>query len=607
MREEKVEKVNWCNLHLKYTIVTAVLLLLLAKLGAQPNGNNYVYGKVTDKAGAPLIGVNITIELSQGFTGTATQNDGSYKLESLNMGSYKLKASYLGYKPFEVMVTVSNKKPTLCNIKLEDENFDIKDVQVTAKSTTTRIREQSYEVEAIATKGLENSVSDAKTILNNISGVRIAEDGGMGSNSTFSLNGFSGSQVKFFLDGIPMDNFGSSLGIGDLPVNMIKHIEVYKGVVPVWLGNDALGGAVNITTHNTANYLDISYAIGSFNTHRTSLNGARSWKNGFTIRGNFFYNYSDNNYKVYVVKGNGDKEKKWYPRFHDRYKSATGKLEMGVTNKKYADNLLVGFILTGNNKQQQTGATMAKVYGGVLSESQSLISTLKYNKKNLFTQGLDISFYGAYTHNKSHAVDTLRGTSYDWSGEAIITPGSNNGEIGDRTFTIFNIKELTGQFNASYSLGNHNKVSFNYAISDYHRSVSDSLNPENEYNFFPKDMQKQTLGLSYQYKWAQHHTTTIFTKHYNLKAQTSKRYDQFLANERIEKLANKRNNIGYGLASTFFVVPQLQLKASYEKAYRMPTPLEMFGNGLFVNPNPDLKPESSDNLNFSLTLPKQLP
>ena len=253
-------------------------MIVLYTTNAQPTSTSSIYGKVTDEYGEPLPGVNITLEISQNFTGTVTGNDGSYKFESLHMGSYKIKASYLGYEPFEVLITVSNKKPSHQNIKLKESNFEIKDIQVTAKSATTRIKEQSYEVEAIATKGLENSVSDAKTILNNVSGVRIAEDGGLGSNSTFSLNGFSGSQVKFFLDGIPMDNFGSSLGLGDLPVNMIKHIEVYKGVVPVWLGNDALGGAVNIITHNTANYLDASYAFGSFNTHRTSLNGARTWK-----------------------------------------------------------------------------------------------------------------------------------------------------------------------------------------------------------------------------------------------------------------------------------------------------------------------------------------
>src|SRR5699024_9727107 len=44
------------------------------------------------------------------------------------------------------------------------------------------------------------------------------------------------------------------------------------------------------------------------------------------------------------------------------------------------------------------------------------------------------------------------------------------------------------------------------------------------------------------------------------------------------------------------------LKASYEKAYRLPTARELFGAGNdFILGNSDLKPESSDNFNLSLS------
>lgn len=66
-----------------------------------------------------------------------------------------------------------------------------------------------------------------------MSSVRIREEGGMGSNYNFSLNGFSGNQVKFFLDGIPMDNFGSSFNLANISANMAERVEVYKGVLPV--------------------------------------------------------------------------------------------------------------------------------------------------------------------------------------------------------------------------------------------------------------------------------------------------------------------------------------------------------------------------------------
>ncbi len=573
-------------------------LLISLNLTGFAQHKSSLKGSFTNADGEALIGVNLLLSKDGFQQGTVTRLDGSYQITKLPKGTYTLQASYIGYKPFSQTVHIGG-DTQLGKLQLEKESVALDDIQVIEKSTTTRIGEQAYAVQAISVKGLENTATDAKAILNRVSGVRIAQDGGVGSNSTFSLNGFSGSQVKFFLDGIPMDNFGSSLGLGDLPVNMIKHVEIYKGVVPIWLGNDALGGAVNIRTKQEANYLDVSYAYGSFNTHRASINGALTRENGFTLRGNLFYNYSDNDYKVYVINGNGDNEKQWYSRFHDAYESATAKVELGFVNKEFADQLLLGIIATGNHKEEQTGATMAKVYGGVLSESQSLIGTFKYRKEDLFIEGLDLRLYGAYTKNESHAIDTLRGYSYDWTGEASIANGSNNGEIDDRTFTIFKVDELSNQFNLSYERKQH-MLALNYALSYYHRTVSDSLNPEEENNFFPKDMQKHTLGFSYKYAVAERWSTTAFAKYYAFHAQTSKLYDQYLSTERTESLVNTQSTLGYGLAASYFILPQLQTKLSYEHAYRMPSPLEMFGDGLFINPNADLRPESSDNLNLNV-------
>ena len=115
----------------------------------------------------------------------------------------------------------------------------------------------------------------------------------------FSLNGFSGKQVKFFIDGIPMDDFGSSFQLNNIPINLAERIEVYKGVVPIGLGADALGGAVNIVTKNVRkNYVDASYSYGSFNTHRSVINTAFVAESGFTFQLNAFQNYSDINGSV---------------------------------------------------------------------------------------------------------------------------------------------------------------------------------------------------------------------------------------------------------------------------------------------------------------------
>src|SRR5690606_16038199 len=130
----------------------------------------------------------------------------------------------------------------------------------------------AFNVTAVDARKLHNSSMDVGQLLNRVSGVKIKESGGMGSRAALSLNGFSGNQVKVFLDGLPIDNYGSSFQLNNIPINYIDHIEVYKGVVPVWLGGDALGGAINLVKNtNPMSYLDASYSYGSFNTHRVNI------------------------------------------------------------------------------------------------------------------------------------------------------------------------------------------------------------------------------------------------------------------------------------------------------------------------------------------------
>src|SRR5690606_26067582 len=171
-----------------------------------------------------------------------------------------------------------------------------------------------------------------------VAGIRVRESGGLGSNFNLSLNGFTGNHIRYFIDGIPMDNFGSSFQINNIPINAAEHIEVYKGVVPMWLGSDALGGAINIVTGDRyRNFVDASYSYGSFNTHRTVVNTAYTSRSGFTVRLNAYQNYSDNNYKVTVdaadINTGAYTPGTTIRRFHDTYHNEALVAHLGVVDK----------------------------------------------------------------------------------------------------------------------------------------------------------------------------------------------------------------------------------------------------------------------------------
>ncbi|MDR2791817.1 MAG: TonB-dependent receptor plug domain-containing protein, partial [Tannerellaceae bacterium] len=156
----------------------------------------------------------------------------------------------------------------LCLGKVSAESADsatwrvaLKEVEIVGKTPVQQVRESPYNVVAIDTRLFHNTTLDLAHALDRISGARLRETGGVGSSAEFSLNGFTGRHVKFFLDGVPMEGFGSAFQINNIPVNMAERIEVYKGVVPARFGADALGGVVNVVTaQRRRTFVDASYS-----------------------------------------------------------------------------------------------------------------------------------------------------------------------------------------------------------------------------------------------------------------------------------------------------------------------------------------------------------
>lgn len=591
--------------YLFFILLTSLTNLPLHSATQQQAKGNII-GRIIDSKENPVYPATISIE---GMTmGEYTNENGEYKLDNIPAGKQTLIISGIGVKSKKTAITViANKTTRISDIEV-DNSVNLNEVSVLGKSEARKQQEQAFAVTVLDLKRAQSISIPLNRLLNNVSGVRVRQDGGVGSDYNFSLNGFSGNQVKFFLDGVPMDNFGPSFNLNNISTNMAERVEVYKGVLPVSLGADALGGAVNIVSRKDANYLDASYSIGSFNTHRAALNGAyTNLKTGFTIRANAFFNYSDNNYKVYApiedLSTNKIVDTRWVKRFHDNYQSAGIRLESGITNKSYADYLLLGVILSENDKDVQTGATMDAVYGGVKAKSESLIPSIRYKKDNLFTDGLSASFYGAYNIVNSFNVDTLA-RKYNWLGDYINT--ATKGEIsGKATDAKIKNREWLGTANVSYMLDTHQSVTLNNVFSSTDREIYDKADPKNTSNEIPQKLNKNITGLGWQIKYDRWNVN-VFGKLYNVNSSTYKILDQFTANERLEKIDDTKTNFGYGAAGTFFILPKLQAKLSYEHAYRLPESYEMFGDGLNQVRNPDLKPESSHNANLGIIYEQHL-
>ena len=53
------------------------------------------------------------------------------------------------------------------------------------------------------------------------------------------------NEVAIFLDGVPLSRAASgAVDLSQLPVDGLDHVEIYRGVPPIELGAEAIGGAI---------------------------------------------------------------------------------------------------------------------------------------------------------------------------------------------------------------------------------------------------------------------------------------------------------------------------------------------------------------------------
>ncbi len=569
-----------------------------------------ITGVVTDES-EPVAFATVTINDSV-FTATSDEK-GRFRITEVPYGKYHLSILGNEHEPYQQIIHLNQSKLDLGKIKIKP-NVGLEEVVILAQSKVQQVKEQPFAVESIDMKPLQNRNLNVNQVLNQSTGVRIRETGGLGSDFVFSLSGFTGNQVRFFVDGLPTEVLGSAYNINSIPVNNVERIEIYKGVVPIHLGSDVLGGAVNIVTNNSLkSYLDVSYGFGSFNTHQSSIVGRYAFKNGFLVNASAFYNYSDNSFKIATYlydkeSGKKDEFETNVKRFNDAFKSATGNMEFGIVNKRFADRLMFGLIATTNYKEIQNGANMTVVAGDVYTTEKGFIPTLKFEKSNFLVKNLSLKISALYSNIRQQNVDTSS-REYDWTGAYVYKTLSNySGELNwYKTMFTFTDQNTFGMSTLSYKPGRNHTFTLNNTFSRMERVGSDPIKMAPIPYDDPNILSKNFLGLSYQAKFLNDKlTATAFGKLFNM---SSLLYKEVYLEEEDENVIQRSENTqqlpGFGAAASYFVLSYVQLKASYENTYRLPEGYELFGDGLLLLANPDLVPEKSQNFNTGFLFGKR--
>lgn len=551
-------------------------------------------GSISNKTGQKLPFVNISLE-NTNYT-TITNESGEFRLTGLKKGEYKLIISHVGFKKFEKTVKIHQ---PLHNetIELESEVRELDEVTVTTEKQNKVLETKPIAISSVEVKNVVSQNVLITDVVDRLSGVRIRRSSSLGETSDVSINGMRGNAVRIYVDGLPMEFMYPNFDISTLPIGNLKRIDVYKGVLPVDVGTDALGGGINLVTEQKSyNALRASYNVGSFNTHLADFNLGLANSKNFFVNVTGAYNYSDNNYSMdaQIFEKNNRVEK--IKRFHDRYRIGFGGITIGTHSKPWADELKLTLNFSKGDKQLQNGARISSLaFGQVLYEAQNLSAILKYDK-SFWKEKAVFSTTFNYSRQQLIYTDTTRNV-YSWSG-AIVGRKVNQGEYA-LGFTKTYIQGIINRSNFTYKLAANHKL----LISNlYARQKLDGIdyleeNPERDYLRIPQYLTKNVAGIQYE---------GIFWKKFTF-STALKRFDYILdgAENNTYALFTKKDGIwGYNGGLKYDLLDGIFTRISYEKGYLIPSFAQFVGNGAEILRNTDLLPESSDNLNLGFSINK---
>jgi hypothetical protein len=233
------------------------------------NINNQYYqtirGKVVDhETKQALIGANIVILNSNPFKGTATDIDGNFILDKVEIGRISLHISCMGYEAKTIAnIEVGSVKEVVLDIELVEAITNIKEVKVypkTAKHETLNkmatVSGQAFTVEE--TSRYSGALNDPARMVSAYAGV---SSDGEGSNEII-VRGNSPKGIQWRLEGIEIPNpnhfadEGSTGGaVNALNSNLLRNSDFFTGAFSAEYGN-AYSGIfdINLRSGNNARH-----------------------------------------------------------------------------------------------------------------------------------------------------------------------------------------------------------------------------------------------------------------------------------------------------------------------------------------------------------------
>ena len=576
-----------------------LLVLILSFTWQNIFAQKIVFGQITDgQTLQPLDGVSVILENSN--IGTISNHIGMFRMELPSKSSKRIKVQYMGYKSRNIILNekLCVNDSICCNVELQPKNNILSDVIVLGKSKAQRHREVPSAITIIDSQELKYKTATLNEILDNAAGIKVAQQGGLGNASRIIIQGMDGKRIGIFINGMPMGN-SDEFQLSSIPIDMVDEVEIYKGVIPAWLGGDGLGGAVNIRLKDfKKNHLEMAFEAASYNTYIGSLQLKHYLgKTSTALHAGATMNYAKNNYSFSSPFELG----RIIHRDHDAY--THGGFNVGISSQQWWFDQF-DLTLSADYYRKEIQGGLMNVQNNIqhaFTRTRSASTSLSLEKS--FLKGkLTAQFHSIVGFSLVNQVDTSH-YCYDFIGNRFPS-GSGRGEIGavpndshDRHTTVRELLNLT------YKIGNNQLVTwttnYRYGCKMPKDELADSYSrlPTSGY---PSRLHSIVSGLTHELKlYGGKFTNELGIKLFNHHSEVLPFAEAIMLQDKLKASTNHSTMAGWSEAMALHLLPNnaLTLKASVQSTVRMPIAEELFGDGVLLLPSEKLRPERSFNIN----------
>jgi iron complex outermembrane receptor protein len=468
-------------------------------------------------------------------------------------------------------------------------NMSIEELMSLKVISPTKTSEPIYNSPAVieVITDLDIKKNDYKSItaaLNSVSGLFITSDYVSNNISMRGINSgkkASSRTIKVMINGQPIafrptsENF---IEFENIPIHLVKRIEILRGPASTLYGSDAFLGIINIITKT-------GEELSQSSIHVTT-NGAQNYginiNSGYKIKKlDFIGGFSYSSF---------DRSGKKIPFSTEILKERLINVFSGVNPFSYAtenDISKPASLYLKSNYASRLGEIYASVFGQIINSAAKFYDNnpiLNNSKINLYNAYSKLGLKKNYLSNKFNTDFSftysngayLKNTQFDYSPEntsgTLIKPHVGYNSIDLSGLMVYNYSEKSNLIlGLDYKTDNYNLLSYDKIDKSTNEIVS---------RFTTIGINQFTnLGIYGQIR------TTIFD---NLNYTLGVRLD----NQNIYG-----NNFNYRTALVYNPQNPFSFKISYGTSFRAPTPVQLFSPEVPYNPfngvisNPDLNPE----------------